>query len=70
MKFELSHDKRNISDADLLSDLKRVAWEMNDSILKQRSYGESGIYGVRTIIRRFGTWNRAVEAAGLDTTVD
>ena len=70
MRFELSHDKRNISDDGLLSDLRRVACEQPDQQVKQRTYKELGKYGVTTIIRRFGSWNAAVKAAGLETTVE
>jgi len=70
MRFELNHDKRNISDADLLSDLRRVAAEQPEQQLKQRTYGELGNYAVGTIIRRFGSWNAAVKASGLKTTVE
>jgi hypothetical protein len=70
MKFELSHNKRNITDNDLLDDMRRVANEKKESILKQATYKDSGVYGVTTVIRRFGSWNKAVETAGLDKTVD
>lgn len=70
MRFELSHDRRDISDNDLLSDLRRVAADQSEQQVKQRTYKERGKYGVTTVIRRFGSWNAAVEAAGLDTTVE
>lgn len=70
MRFELNHDKRNISDDDLLSDLRRVASEQSEQQVKQRTYKEYGKYGVTTVIRRFGSWNAAVDAAGLETTVE
>lgn len=69
MRFELSHDRRNISDDDLLSDLRRVASEQSELQVKQRTYKDHGKYGITTVIRRFGSWNTAVEAAGLETTV-
>ena len=70
MQFELSHDRRNISDDDLLSDLRRVASEKSEQQVKQRTYGELGKYSVKTVINRFGSWNTAVKAAGLETTVE
>lgn len=70
MRFELNHDKRNILDDDLLSDLRRVASEQSDQQMKQRLYKDHGKYGVTTIIRRFGSWNAAVKAAGLETSVE
>lgn len=70
MEFELSHDRRNISNEDLLSDLQRVAREQSERGLKERTYKESGKYGVTTVIRRFGSWNAAVEKAGLEKSVE
>lgn len=70
MRFQLTHDRRNISDDDLLSDLRRVASEQSEQQVKQRTYKEFGRYGVTTVIRRFGSWNAAVKAAGIETTVD
>jgi hypothetical protein len=70
VRFELNHDKRNISDDDLLSDLRRVATEQSEQQVKQRTYTEYGKYGVTTVIRRFGSWNTAVKTAGLEPTVE
>lgn len=70
MPFDLSHDRRNISDDDLLSDLRRVASEQSEQQVKQRTYKTHGKYGVTTVIRRFGSWNSAVDAAGLETSVE
>jgi hypothetical protein len=53
-----------------LSDLRRVASEQSEQQVKQRTYKACGKYGVTTVIRRFGSWNAAVEAAGLETTVE
>lgn len=70
MPFELDHDRRNISNDDLLSDLRRVATEHSEQRVKQRTYKDHGEYGVTTVIRRFGSWNAAVDAAGLQATVE
>jgi 5-methylcytosine-specific restriction endonuclease McrA len=67
--FELNHDKRNITDNDLLSDLRRIASEKTLAQVKQRDYKVYGNFGVTTIIRRFGSWNAAIEAAGLQASV-
>ncbi len=69
MPFELSHDRRNITERDLLSDLQRVAAEQSEQIVKQRTYKLFGKYGVTTVIRRFRSWNAAIEAAGLAKSV-
>ncbi len=70
VRFELGHDRRNISDDDLLSDIRRVASEQAEQQVKQRTYKAHGKYGVTTVIRRFGSWNGAVVAAGLEATVE
>ncbi len=70
MRFVLNHDKRNISDDDLLSDLRRVASGQSEQQVKQRTYGELGKYSVKTVINRFGFWNAAVEKAGLEKSVE
>jgi len=70
MRFELDHDRRNISNQDLLSDLSRVAESKSQRQLKQRTYKEFGKFGVTTVIRRFGSWNAAIEAAGLEVVVE
>jgi len=70
MSFTLSHDRRNISDGDLLADMRNVARNTGMSMLKQSTYRENGKYGVTTVIRRFGGWNEAVKAANLLVTVE
>jgi hypothetical protein len=70
MRFELSHDRRNISDDDLLTDMRRVAELLGTRVLRQRDYGSRGKYAIRTVIRRFGSWASGVEWAGLTKSVD
>lgn len=70
MRFQLSHDRRNISDDDLLVDMRRVAELLNSSKLRQLEYGEYGRYSFHTAINRFESWNAAVERAGLAKTVE
>ena len=50
---------------ELLADMRRVA-ESVGGILTQRSYTEHGRYNVSTVERRFGSWGRAVQAAGFE----
>ena len=64
MKFELSHDRRNITDQDLISDMCRVATAHPNIRFTQAVYRQHGKYGTGTIIRRFGTWNSS--SASLD----
>lgn len=65
-QFELSRVKgAPVSEAELLSDLKRVASSLGSNTVQQKKYGEIGTYDYSTIIRRFGSWNKALIAAGL-----
>ena len=68
MKFQLDKFHRNISDEDLLQDLRKA----HDTVvaingtLSFRSYNEAGKYTSSTIATRFGTWNKALKKAGLE----
>ncbi len=66
IQFELSRVQgAPVSDAELLSDLKRVAQLCNSEKVSHKKYEELGIYDCTTISRRFGTWNKALLLAGL-----
>lgn len=66
LKFKLERPKNSpLSDEEILDDLKRVANKLNSSKVTQKLYGEHGQYDYSNIGRRFGSWNRALEAAGL-----
>jgi hypothetical protein len=55
-----------ISSEDLLADVRSVAKELGRQKLSMRLYVElGGKYNPSTILRRFGTWNRALSRAGL-----
>ena len=58
-------DIATYTDDELLDDLKRVAAKIGKSPTK-REYKTHGQYGSATLARRFGTWNKAKCAAGLD----
>lgn len=65
MKFELKLRKRNIPEDELLVDLQRVAKLINQDTVTANIYTEKGKHGVNTFLRRFGSWNNALDAAGL-----
>jgi hypothetical protein len=66
MKYQLKDFHRNISDTELLDDLKRVADNLRTDKLSSREYNDNGgKYTAGTIGARFGSWNRAIEQAGL-----
>ncbi|MFT6791849.1 MAG: hypothetical protein ACJA04_001062, partial [Cellvibrionaceae bacterium] len=57
-----------VSENEIRDDLKRVSCELAQSKLTQKSYSEHGRFDVSTAIRKFGTWNKAIKAAGLQTS--
>lgn len=65
MKFELEPDNRNCSDETLLNDLKVVFRQLGKSYLTKEDYNENGRFSSSTIQKRFGSWNRALELAGI-----
>jgi len=66
LKFKLEKAKNSpVSDEEILSDLRRVSDLLNSSKVTQKLYGEHGQYDWSNVGRRFGTWNKALEAAGL-----
>jgi hypothetical protein len=68
MKFELEEYHRGITEDQLISDLKKVALELNKNTVQRTEYDEKGKFGATTYIRRFGSWFKALEKAGLDKT--
>lgn len=69
MEFKLKLNTRNNSEQELLDDLLRVQNELDSSISKSK-YNELGEYSSGTIERRFGTWNKALEKAGIKINQD
>jgi hypothetical protein len=65
MKFELEDFHRDISDKELLNDMKRVAAKLNQNFVTVRQQNEHGKYHPTTIINRFSGWLKAIERAGL-----
>jgi hypothetical protein len=64
--FKLSRVKgAPVSDAELRFDLIRVSELLGSKTVPQKKYGKVGTYDYSTIIRRFGSWNKALLAAGL-----
>lgn len=68
MKYELEPFHRNISDDELIADLKRVAQEIGKCSVTIDEYNEKGKFHNTTLSRRFGSWFAALEKAGLSKT--
>ena len=66
MKFEYQEYNRKATDDELIDDVKRVAKEHCLPSLSMHEYNAYGSFDNSTIIRRFGTWNHALELAGLE----
>ena len=54
------------SDEFILNEIKRVARELDQSSVKARQFRGRSCISFGTVVNRFGSWNSAVEAAGLD----
>jgi len=65
MKFELEAYNRNVPDEDLLNDLRKVAKEFGRETIPRDEYSKRGKYHSTTLGMRFGSWNKALEKAGL-----
>lgn len=68
MKFELEKYHRNTSDEDLINDLLRVSKQLQKDSVTIDEYNECGNYHATTLSRRFGSWFKALEKAGLKKT--
>jgi hypothetical protein len=66
MSFEFEDTKPNITNEELVADLRRVADSLGTSVLTQRAYRDIGQYSTTVIKKRFGKWKTAVAAAGLE----
>ena len=65
-KFEfISARKTMVSEKEILDDLKVVANKLNEKAITQKKYTEYGRFDCSTVIRKFGTWNKALESAEL-----
>ena len=68
MKFQLEPHHRNISDQELIDDLIRVAKELGQDKVTINQYNDKGRFHNTTFNRRFGSWFKALEKAGLQKT--
>ena len=65
MKYELEEYHRNTSDKEFIADLRRVADELKKDSATIDEYNERGKYHSSTLARRFGSWSKTLEKAGL-----
>ena len=67
-KFQLERTRAPVTDEELISDLKRVAVIVGAKGVSFRLYSKFGGYHSSTVALRFGTWNNALIAAGLEVS--
>lgn len=68
MRFELEVHHRNVPDVELLAELSRVAALLNHSTVTIDQFNEHAKFHSSTLARRFGSWFKALDAAGLPRT--
>jgi hypothetical protein len=60
---------KQISDEKLLDDLKLVAKQIQKSCITRDEYEEHGQFAPANFRKRFGSWNKALDKAGLERTI-
>jgi hypothetical protein len=68
MTFKLETHSRNTSDAQLLNELRGIASLLNKTTVTIDEFNDHAIFHSTTLSRRFGTWMKALDAAGLQRT--
>jgi hypothetical protein len=61
----VEHHNSGVTAEDAIVDLKKVAQHLKAQTLTQAEYARHGRFSPKPLIRHFGTWIRALEAAGL-----
>lgn len=67
MKFELDEYHRNITNEELIEDIKKVSASLSKNSITTDEYDKYGKYNHATYYRRFSSWKEALELAGLST---
>jgi hypothetical protein len=62
--------KKQISDQDLIKDLIKVSKKLRKNKVSISEYTKDGKYNSSTLYRRFGSWFKALEKAGLEKTIN
>jgi hypothetical protein len=65
MPFVFKPANRNVSDDELLEDLRKVAAALGATSMSRDEYASKGKFSHGTLRKRFGGWNKALLAAGL-----
>jgi hypothetical protein len=65
MRYELDRFNRGTSDEEMLSDLRAVGARVSGGLSQPRYRASGGRFHPSTVARRFGSWNVALERAGV-----
>ena len=65
MKFEVKKVNRNISNEELLADVKNIASNYGFTTMSQDVYVQYGKFHPSTLLRRFGSWFKVLELCDL-----
>ncbi len=65
MKFELNEYRGELTDEEIIEDIKRVAKELSKGYISISTYKRNGKYSQTAIQGHFGTWKNALSIAGL-----
>ena len=65
MKFEVKKVNRNVSNEELLADVKNIASKYGLTTMSQEVYTQYGKYHPCTFLRRFGSWFKVLELCEL-----
>ena len=68
MEYILVEHHRNVSNEELIKDLKEVALKLGKDKVTIRQYETFGKYNGKTLINKFDSWNKSLEKAGLSIT--
>jgi 5-methylcytosine-specific restriction endonuclease McrA len=68
MKLQLNGYVRKATDQQLLSDLRKAASHTRRNTISNAAYRIHGSYSPGVLMRRFGSWNNALQKAGLSVT--
>ncbi len=68
LTYEIRFRPRNTPAKELIADLRRAARDNGRRRLTISLYAQRGKFSTNTVLRRFGSWNAAIEAAGLRVT--
>ena len=63
--FQVKLRQQNIPKDDLLADLRRVASALDTESVTREQYRAQGVFAPATLQKAFGSWNLALESAGL-----